>query len=55
MIKALELYSGIGGFSKAIEGSNIEVFEAFEQNEHAIKTYKGTSINPSISQRDKKR
>lgn len=38
-IKALELYCGIGGFSKACEDLNIEIVKAYDQNDAAITTY----------------
>jgi DNA (cytosine-5)-methyltransferase 1 len=39
MIKAVELYCGIGGFSKASEHLNISVQLAYDQNDAAIETY----------------
>lgn len=39
MIKALELYCGIGGFAKACEDLDIEVIKAYDQNDSAIATY----------------
>ncbi|WP_024954172.1 DNA cytosine methyltransferase [Sulfurospirillum arcachonense] len=39
MIKAVELYCGIGGFSKACEDYEIDVTYAYDQNDAAIATY----------------
>jgi len=39
MINALELYCGIGGFSKACEDLGISVQKAYDQNDAAISTY----------------
>ncbi len=39
MLKALELYCGIGGFAKACEEFDIEVIKAYDQNENALLTY----------------
>ncbi len=39
MINAVELYCGIGGFSKACENLNISVKKAYDQNDSAIATY----------------
>ena len=38
-IKAVELYCGIGGFSKACEGLHVDVIQAYDQNDAAIATY----------------
>lgn len=39
MINAIELYCGIGGFSKACENLSISVQKAYDQNDAAIATY----------------
>lgn len=39
MVKAVELYCGIGGFSKACEEFDIEVKYAYDQNDAALATY----------------
>lgn len=39
MIKAVELYCGIGGFSKAISDLSIQVIKAYDQNDFALATY----------------
>ena len=39
MIKAIELYCGIGGFSKACANLNISIKKAYDQNDSAISTY----------------
>ena len=39
MIKAIELYCGIGGFAKACEGLHVEIIKAYDQNDAAIATY----------------
>lgn len=38
-LKAIELYCGIGGFSKACEEFCIEIVKAYDQNDYAIATY----------------
>lgn len=38
-INAIELYCGIGGFSKACENFNINIIHAYDQNDAAIRTY----------------
>lgn len=39
MIKAIEFFSGMGAFSEAARDSNIEVVQAFDQNEIANKAF----------------
>lgn len=38
-LNAVELYCGIGGFSKACEDLSIEIVKAYDQNDFAIDTY----------------
>ncbi len=45
MIKAVELYCGIGGFAKACEDLDIEVTHAYDQNDAAIFTYNVNHTN----------
>lgn len=49
MLKALELYCGVGGFAKASVGFDIEVIMAYDQNEAALQTY-----NANFSHKAKK-
>jgi DNA (cytosine-5)-methyltransferase 1/tRNA (cytosine38-C5)-methyltransferase len=39
MLKAIELYCGIGGFAKACEDLQIEIVNSYDQNDAAIQTY----------------
>jgi len=39
VLKAIELYCGIGGFAKACENLNIKIANAYDQNDVAILTY----------------
>ncbi len=38
-MRAIELYCGIGGFAKAIEGLHVEIVKAYDQNNSAIASY----------------
>ena len=38
-MRALELYSGIGGFAAAVEGCGIEVVSALDASSHVVQTY----------------
>jgi len=38
-MRAIELYCGIGGFAKAIEGLHVEIVKAYDQNDSAIASY----------------
>ncbi len=39
MVNALELYCGIGGFSKACEDLHVDVVQAYDQNDSAIASF----------------
>ena len=39
MVRAVELYCGIGGFAKACEDLQIEIVKSYDQNDAAIQTY----------------
>lgn len=55
MLRAVELFCGIGGFAAAVASGNVQVVAAFDQNREALEVYRHNFPAHSVRQADLER